>query len=130
MPFCHTPHPHFSHSLMSILTPFPHCLLSHLPSLLPPLSLTLPHTQLSLTFSLHRPIPSAPPSSLSSAPPPLPLSDTPEARENVYARFLKSQSCYDVIPSSTKIVVLDTRLRVKKAFFALVANGMGPGRLG
>ena len=41
----------------------------------------------------------------------------------MYAQFLRAQSCYDVIPSSTKIVVLDTRLRVKKAFFALVANG-------
>ena len=41
----------------------------------------------------------------------------------MYARFLTSQSCYDIIPCSTKIVVLDTRLRVKKAFFALVANG-------
>lgn len=41
-----------------------------------------------------------------------------------YADFLKSQTCYSIIPSSTKIVVLDTRLRVKKAFFALVANGI------
>ena len=42
----------------------------------------------------------------------------------VYADFLKSQTCYSIIPNSTKIVVLDTRLRVKKAFFALVANGV------
>ena len=51
------------------------------------------------------------------------LSESPEDKEDVYAQFLSAQSCYDVIPSSTKIVVLDTRLRVKKAFFALVANG-------
>ena len=44
--------------------------------------------------------------------------------ENVYADFLKNQLCYDVVPISTKIVVFDTRLRVKKAFFALVANGI------
>lgn len=41
-----------------------------------------------------------------------------------YSYFLKKHSCYDIIPNSTKIVVFDTRLKVKKAFFALVHNGI------
>ncbi len=32
--------------------------------------------------------------------------------EEVYAELTKSGVCYDFIPSSTKIVVFDTRLRV------------------
>uniref|UniRef100_A0AAR2IWG9 CBS domain-containing protein n=1 Tax=Pygocentrus nattereri TaxID=42514 RepID=A0AAR2IWG9_PYGNA len=32
--------------------------------------------------------------------------------------------CYDAIPTSCKLVVFDTDLPVKKAFFALVANGL------
>ncbi|TOF72561.1 hypothetical protein CGJ15_27525, partial [Vibrio parahaemolyticus] len=31
---------------------------------------------------------------------------------------------YDLIPISAKLVVFDTRLQVKKAFFALVYNGV------
>lgn len=41
-----------------------------------------------------------------------------------YARFVKAHSCYDIIPSSSKIVVFDTKLKVKKAFFALVHNNI------
>ncbi|XP_066932425.1 5'-AMP-activated protein kinase subunit gamma-1-like [Clytia hemisphaerica] len=41
-----------------------------------------------------------------------------------YATFLKKHSCYDIIPNSSKIVVFDTRLKVKKAFFALVHNSI------
>uniref|UniRef100_A0A8C1TKY6 Protein kinase, AMP-activated, gamma 3b non-catalytic subunit n=1 Tax=Cyprinus carpio TaxID=7962 RepID=A0A8C1TKY6_CYPCA len=32
--------------------------------------------------------------------------------------------CYDAIPTSSKLVIFDTTLQVKKAFFALVANGV------
>uniref|UniRef100_A0A8B9R9T7 Protein kinase AMP-activated non-catalytic subunit gamma 3 n=1 Tax=Astyanax mexicanus TaxID=7994 RepID=A0A8B9R9T7_ASTMX len=32
--------------------------------------------------------------------------------------------CYDAIPTSSKLLILDTTLKVKKAFFALVANGV------
>lgn len=48
------------------------------------------------------------------------------AEENThsYANFLKKHSCYDIIPNSTKIVVFDTRLKMKKAFFALVHNSI------
>lgn len=71
---------------------------------------------------------------------------------NVYARFMKSHRCYDLVPTSSKLVVFDTSLQVgntfhtsdfcfhialkptdelwlcgyqvKKAFFALVSNGV------
>lgn len=39
-----------------------------------------------------------------------------------YANFLKSHTCYDMIPSSSKLIVFDSKLKVKKAFFALVHN--------
>ncbi|KAM6945489.1 5'-AMP-activated protein kinase subunit gamma-1 [Aplochiton taeniatus] len=38
--------------------------------------------------------------------------------------FMKSHRCYDAIPTSCKLVIFDTKLQVKKAFFALVANGL------
>ncbi|KAI4885492.1 hypothetical protein NFI96_033707, partial [Prochilodus magdalenae] len=43
---------------------------------------------------------------------------------DMYMRFMKSHKCYDLIPTSSKLVVFDTTLQVKKAFFALVANGV------
>ena len=42
---------------------------------------------------------------------------------NPYAEFTQSCTCYDMMPDSIKMVVLDRRLPVKKAFFALVQNG-------
>ncbi|CAL9690687.1 unnamed protein product [Knipowitschia caucasica] len=42
----------------------------------------------------------------------------------IYMNFMKSHCCYDAIPTSSKLVVFDTSLQVKKAFFALVANGV------
>ncbi|KXJ10573.1 5'-AMP-activated protein kinase subunit gamma-2 [Exaiptasia diaphana] len=42
----------------------------------------------------------------------------------VYSNFLKSKEIHELMPKSSKIVVFDTRLNVKKAFFALVANGV------
>ena len=36
---------------------------------------------------------------------------------------MKEHEVYSLIPTSSKIVIFDTRLPVKKAFFALVANG-------
>uniref|UniRef100_A0A8C2SM69 5'-AMP-activated protein kinase subunit gamma-1 n=1 Tax=Coturnix japonica TaxID=93934 RepID=A0A8C2SM69_COTJA len=41
-----------------------------------------------------------------------------------YTSFMKSHRCYDLIPTSSKLVVFDTSLQVKKAFFALVTNGV------
>uniref|UniRef100_A0A3Q4BUU5 CBS domain-containing protein n=1 Tax=Mola mola TaxID=94237 RepID=A0A3Q4BUU5_MOLML len=37
---------------------------------------------------------------------------------------MRSHCCYDAIPTSSKLVIFDTTLQVKKAFFALVANGV------
>lgn len=42
----------------------------------------------------------------------------------VYTDFLKAITCYDMMPTSVKIVVFDTQLGVKKAFYALVQNGI------
>lgn len=73
-----------------------------------------------------------------------------EADATVYMNFMKSHCCYDAIPTSCKLVIFDTTLqvrpspvtslknqqqtsfffhcsnfpKVKKAFFALVANGL------
>ncbi|XP_017289868.1 5'-AMP-activated protein kinase subunit gamma-1 isoform X2 [Kryptolebias marmoratus] len=47
-----------------------------------------------------------------------------EADATVYMNFMKSHSCYDAVPVSCKLVIFDTTLQVKKAFFALVANGL------
>ncbi|XP_062866982.1 5'-AMP-activated protein kinase subunit gamma-1 isoform X2 [Trichomycterus rosablanca] len=37
---------------------------------------------------------------------------------------MKKHTCYDAVPTSCKLIVFDTALQVKKAFFALVANGL------
>ncbi|XP_019385882.1 PREDICTED: 5'-AMP-activated protein kinase subunit gamma-2 isoform X1 [Crocodylus porosus] len=47
-----------------------------------------------------------------------------ESESDIYVRFMKSHKCYDIVPTSSKLVVFDTTLQVKKAFFALVANGV------
>ncbi|KAL1022348.1 hypothetical protein UPYG_G00025480 [Umbra pygmaea] len=47
-----------------------------------------------------------------------------EANSEIYMNFMKTHCCYDAIPTSCKLVIFDTKLQVKKAFFALVANGL------
>nr|XP_020481141.1 5'-AMP-activated protein kinase subunit gamma-2 [Monopterus albus] len=47
-----------------------------------------------------------------------------ESEHDIYTRFMKCHKCYDIVPTSSKLVVFDTALQVKKAFFALVANGV------
>ncbi|XP_076328386.1 5'-AMP-activated protein kinase subunit gamma-1-like isoform X3 [Tachypleus tridentatus] len=42
----------------------------------------------------------------------------------IYYKFFRHFHCYDIIPISAKLVVFDTQLLVKKAFFALVDNGV------
>jgi 5'-AMP-activated protein kinase regulatory gamma subunit len=37
---------------------------------------------------------------------------------------MKAHKCYDIIPTSSKLIVFDTELQVSKAFFALVYNGV------
>lgn len=41
-----------------------------------------------------------------------------------FARILRTHSCYDKLPTSARIVVFDVQLLVKKAFYALVQNGV------
>lgn len=47
-----------------------------------------------------------------------------QSQEAVYSLFMKAHKCYDIIPTSSKLVVFDTELPVSKAFFALVYNGV------
>ncbi|KAL8163630.1 UNVERIFIED_CONTAM: 5'-AMP-activated protein kinase subunit gamma-1 [Gekko kuhli] len=56
----------------------------------------------------------------------LPLSEATDgdSSSGIYTCFMKSHRCYDLIPTSSKLVVFDTSLQVKKAFFALVTNGV------
>ncbi|KAM6468932.1 5'-AMP-activated protein kinase subunit gamma-1 isoform 1-T1 [Liasis olivaceus] len=54
----------------------------------------------------------------------LPLSEDDDSNNGIYTCFMKSHRCYDLIPTSSKLVVFDTSLQVKKAFFALVTNGV------
>lgn len=42
----------------------------------------------------------------------------------IFVKFFTFHTCYDLIPTSAKLVVFDTQLLVKKAFFALVYNGV------
>lgn len=46
-----------------------------------------------------------------------------EDESQIFVKFFKFHKCYDLIPTSAKLVVFDTHLLVKKAFFALVYNG-------
>ncbi|XP_053782682.1 5'-AMP-activated protein kinase subunit gamma-2 isoform X2 [Desmodus rotundus] len=54
----------------------------------------------------------------------LELEEEEDSESGVYMRFMRSHKCYDIVPTSSKLVVFDTTLQVKKAFFALVANGV------
>ncbi|XP_071959861.1 5'-AMP-activated protein kinase subunit gamma-1-like isoform X10 [Antedon mediterranea] len=47
-----------------------------------------------------------------------------EEEELTFVRFMKAHKCYEIIPTSSKLVVFDTQLLVKKAFYALVYNGV------
>lgn len=47
-----------------------------------------------------------------------------ESQDAVYSLFMKAHKCYDLIPTSSKLIIFDTELLVSKAFFALVYNGV------
>lgn len=47
-----------------------------------------------------------------------------EDESQIYVKFFRFHKTYDLIPTSAKLVVFDTQLIVKKAFFALVYNGV------
>jgi CBS-domain-containing membrane protein len=51
------------------------------------------------------------------------LQNTIENNE-IFSYFMKHKFCYDIMPKSAKVVVFDTQLLVKKAFFALIYNGV------
>ncbi|XP_021054285.1 5'-AMP-activated protein kinase subunit gamma-3 [Mus pahari] len=42
----------------------------------------------------------------------------------VYMHFMREHTCYDAMATSSKLVIFDTTLEIKKAFFAMVANGV------
>ncbi|CAK9293177.1 unnamed protein product [Gordionus sp. m RMFG-2023] len=44
--------------------------------------------------------------------------------DSIIRNFMKLHSCYDLIPTSGKMLVFDTGLAVGKAFLALVYNGV------
>ncbi|XP_014256842.1 uncharacterized protein LOC106670767 isoform X6 [Cimex lectularius] len=52
------------------------------------------------------------------------MSDLEEDESQIFVKFFKFHKCYGLIPTSAKLVVFDTQLLVKKAFFALVYNGV------
>ncbi|XP_017777719.1 PREDICTED: 5'-AMP-activated protein kinase subunit gamma-2-like isoform X2 [Nicrophorus vespilloides] len=52
------------------------------------------------------------------------ITDLEEDESQIFVKFFKFHKCYDLIPTSAKLVVFDTQLLVKKAFFALVYNGV------
>ena len=42
---------------------------------------------------------------------------------NVLRNYLKGRTCYDVFPVSFRLIVLDTKLEVKKALQCFLLNG-------
>ncbi|XP_057191794.1 5'-AMP-activated protein kinase subunit gamma-3b isoform X3 [Triplophysa rosa] len=108
------------------------------PALSPDLDFALhAGTGVQLKYALVRP---APPPKTPLSPDMDPLTESPSMEDegltmkrtgplqdpdlDVYAKFFMSHCCYDAIPTSSKLVIFDTTLQVKKAFFALVANGV------
>lgn len=45
-----------------------------------------------------------------------------EPESDIYMRFMKSHKCYDIVPTSSKLVVFDTALQVSKIMFILPAD--------
>ncbi|KAG5452502.1 5'-AMP-activated protein kinase subunit gamma-2 [Clonorchis sinensis] len=46
----------------------------------------------------------------------------PEKRAHYY--FFKHHTCYDLLPGSAKLILLDSELSIKKAFYALIYNNV------
>ncbi|UJR21646.1 hypothetical protein I4U23_024723 [Adineta vaga] len=44
--------------------------------------------------------------------------------DEIYQSFFSTHTCYDCMPKSGKVLLLDARLSIRKAFFALVFNGV------
>lgn len=52
------------------------------------------------------------------------IQSTEEDESQIFVKFFRFHKCYDLVPTSAKLVVFDTQLLVKKAFYALVYNGV------
>lgn len=50
--------------------------------------------------------------------------DDEEVQPTIFLDFMRAHTCYTLLPTSSKLVVFDTKLHVKKAFLALVHNSM------
>lgn len=55
---------------------------------------------------------------------PPPIHEVHEAALQAIRTFLKGRSSYDVFPLSSRVIVLDTKLEVKKALICLLNNGL------
>lgn len=44
--------------------------------------------------------------------------------EQIYRTFFSTHTCYDCMPKSGKVLVLDAHLSIRKAFFALIFNNV------
>ncbi|CAF3510255.1 unnamed protein product [Adineta steineri] len=44
--------------------------------------------------------------------------------DEIYQSFFQTHTCYDCMPKSGKVLLLDARLSIRKAFFALVFNNV------
>lgn len=44
--------------------------------------------------------------------------------DEIYQSFFRTHTCYDCMPKSGKVVLLDGHLSIRKAFFALVFNNV------
>lgn len=42
-----------------------------------------------------------------------------ESESDIYVRFMRSHKCYDIVPTSSKLVVFDTTLQVSILLFSL-----------
>ncbi|KAK5897711.1 hypothetical protein CgunFtcFv8_015191 [Champsocephalus gunnari] len=114
---------HLSFRQLTPLAPPP---LASCPITTPP-SLPCPMTTLPLTPCPMTSPPRAPPPVRRTVEVSMAEQSDPEdaaSERDIYMRFMKCHKCYDIIPTSSKLVVFDTTLQVKKAFFALVANGV------
>ena len=55
--------------------------------------------------------------------PPAQTQETHDAALQSIRMFLRGRSSYDVFPLSSRVIVLDTKLEVKKALACLLHNG-------
>lgn len=56
--------------------------------------------------------------------PPVKTQETHDAALQSIRLFLRGRSSYDVFPLSSRVIVLDTKLEVKKALACLLHNGL------